>query len=348
LTLPLIHSLPLEALTSACKEAGYPAFRAKQIWHWLYVRRVSSWDAMRNIPQDVRTWLDSAFDLHSADLIRSEGAPGQTRKLLVGLRDGDAVEAVLLPAREQRNTVCISCQVGCRFKCAFCASGQAGFRRNLEAGEMAGQVLVAARELDTRPSNIVFMGMGEPFDNYDAVLETARILNHPGGLGIGARRITVSTSGVIPGIERFAKEPEQFELSVSLHAPNAAIRSRLMPIERHAPLLDLVDACRQYTRVTNRIVTFEYTLIRDINDKLSHAHELVALLRDFPCRVNLIPLSPIAEFDGEASSPEAARQFIDVLDAAHINATLRHSQGASIKAACGQLRFSGRTESDHE
>ena len=346
MTLPFIHSLPLSALASACKEAGYPPFRAKQVWHWLYARRAASWDDMHNIPQDVRAWLADTFDLRSGELTHSEGAVGQTRKLLVGLRDDDAVEAVLLPAREQRNTVCISCQVGCRFKCAFCASGQAGLRRNLETGEMIGQVLVAARELNTRPSNIVFMGMGEPFDNYDAVLESARILNDPSGLGIGARRITVSTSGIIPGIERFAEEPYQFELSVSLHAPNTAIRSQLMPIEKRFPISDLVDACRQYTRATNRIVTFEYTLIRDVNDKPSHARELVALLRDFPCRVNLIPLSPIDEFDGEAASPEAARQFMDMLDAAHINATLRHSQGASIKAACGQLRFPQTTETN--
>lgn len=294
---------------------------------------------MHNIPQDVRSWLDSAFDLRSGVLKQSYGEPGQTCKLLLGLRDDDAVEAVLLPASEERTTVCISCQVGCRFNCAFCASGQAGFRRNLETGEMLGQVLVAAHQLNGRPSNIVFMGMGEPFDNYDAVLEAARILNDPNGLGIGARRITVSTSGIITGIDRFAKESCQFELSVSLHAPNSSIRSRLMPIDKRFPLPDLIDACRRYTDCTNRIVTFEYTLIRDVNDKPSHARELAALLRNFSCRVNLIPLSPIAEFDGEPSSTEVAHQFIEVLEAAHINATLRHSKGASIKAACGQLRF---------
>jgi len=339
LTLPLIHNLSLDALVSVCKSAGYPSFRAKQIWHWLYARRADSWNAMHNIPADVRQWLEQEFDLRSGELQTVDGEPGQTRKLLVSLRDGDAVEAVLLPARDDRHTLCVSCQVGCAFKCAFCASGQAGLRRNLETGEMLGQVLVAARLLNNRPSNVVFMGMGEPFDNYDAVLETARILNDPNGLGIGARRITVSTSGIIPGIERFAGENYQFELSVSLHAPNTAIRSQLMPIESRYPLPTLIDTCREYTQRTNRIVTFEYTLIRDLNDKPSHARELVALLRKFPCRVNLIPLSPIAEFDGEPSPPEAAQHFIDVLQSAHINATLRHSQGASIKAACGQLRF---------
>ncbi len=299
---------------------------------------------MRNIPLDVRTWLSNTFDINCGDMRTVVGSEGSTRKLLIGLPDGDAVEAVLLPARDSRHTLCVSCQVGCRFKCAFCASGQAGFSRNLEPGEIVGQVLVATRLLGARPTNIVFMGMGEPFDNTEAVLNAARILNAAEGLAIGARRITISTSGVIPGILRLAEEKRQFELSVSLHAPNDAVRSRLMPINAHYPLDALMDACRRYTELTNRIITFEYTLIRDINDTPSHARELVALLRHLPCRVNLIPLSPVEEFEGTPSSPEASGVFMDTLAAAHINTTLRHSQGSSLAAACGQLRFPERSK----
>lgn len=335
----LIHSLTFDELTTACKTAGFPNFRATQIWQWLYCRCVTNGDAMHNISAPVRDWLNDTFILKAAELQETIGTSDKTRKLLVRLSDGDAVEAVLLPGRDDHYTVCISCQIGCRFHCAFCASGQAGFYRNLEAGEMVGQVLTAIDCRGKRPSNIVFMGMGEPFDNIDAVLKAAHILNASDGLNIGARKITVSTSGITPGIRRFAAEPCQFELSVSLHAPNDAIRSQLMPINKRYPLPALIKACRKYTDSTNRIITFEYILIRDCNDKPSHARELADLLRDFPCRVNLIPLSPVAEFDAKPAHPETAQMFINVLGNAHINATLRYSQGTSLKAACGQLRF---------
>ncbi len=295
---------------------------------------------MQNIPKPVCDWLSQNFIISAGHLQESVEDSTGTQKLLVGLCDGDAVESVLLPNKDNDYTLCISCQIGCRFRCSFCASGQAGLVRNLETGEMLAQVIEATRMVGKKPSRIVFMGMGEPFDNYDAVLKAARILNAPEGLVIGARRITVSTSGVIPGIIKFAKEPQQFELSVSLHAPNDAIRSQLMPINNKYPITSLIDACKHYTQNTNRIITFEYTLISGVNDKQSHARELVNLLRPFPCRVNLIPLSPVGEFDGKPSLPEVARSFIETLSSAHINATLRNSRGSSLDAACGQLRFS--------
>ncbi len=392
MSLPLIYNLSLQELADHCQASGFPKFRAKQIWNWIYSRNATTWDAMHNIPPDTRLWLSQTFCIkpdrtsnieHSASNIEST-----TQKILVTLPDGEAVEAVIIPSRHKktvereqcsvgsdqkleyqisnerptdqqpvpsnqspatstqppapRTTLCISCQVGCRFNCAFCASGQAGLIRNLDAGEMVLQVIAATSIIGSRPSNIVFMGIGEPFDNYDQTLKAARILNDPNGLKIGARKITISTSGIIPGIERFAKEGIQFELSVSLHAPTNAIRSQLMPINKKYPLQDLIETCKQYTRDTNRIITFEYTLIRDLNDKPEHAYQLIKLLRKLHCRVNLIPLSPIDEFNGKPSTDSRSQMFIETLNNAHINATLRKSKGASLKAACGQLRFKGK------
>ena len=354
MSLPLIHSLYLEELTEYCQSAGFPHFRAKQIWHWLYNKHATTWDAMHNIPPAIRQNLNQNFAMppyagnqhkNTKHKTQTKQLDIKTKKLLVKLSDGDSVEAVIIPSSRpgtSRYTICISCQVGCRFNCAFCASGKAGLSRNLKAGEMISQVIAAINLTGEPPSNIVFMGIGEPFDNYDNTIKAARILNDSNGLKIGARKITISTSGIIPGIKRFAAEGPQFELSVSLHAPNNAIRSQLMPINNTYPLPELITACKKYTRNTNRIITFEYTLIRDINDKLDHAYQLAKLLRGFHCRVNLIPLSPIAEFNGEPSTNTAAQNFIDTLENAHINTTLRRSQGASQKAACGQLRFAKR------
>jgi 23S rRNA (adenine2503-C2)-methyltransferase len=301
---------------------------------------------MRNVPTPLRAQLAERFPIESVTVVRVEGNPGDVRKILIGLSDGECVEAVLIPAGSRRTgtegpervTVCLSSQVGCRYACAFCASGRGGFQRDLEAGEMVGQVLEAARLLGERPSNVVVMGMGEPLDNYDAVLRAIRIINDAEGLAIGARRITISTSGVIPGIRRLAGEGLQVELSVSLHAADDALRSRLMPINRRYPLGDLLATCVAYAEQTKRIVTFEYTLIRGVNDSRRQAEALAALLRPIPCRVNLIPLSRVAEFGGTASDSATARLFIEVLGRAGLNATLRVSKGSRIQAACGQLR----------
>lgn len=333
-----IHNLSLEELSIACKEMGLPRFRVNQIWHWLYVSRVSSWDAMRNIPARLQNELASRFSLNAATLVSSEGESFSTQKLLVGLSDGEQVETVLIPASSRRS-VCVSSQAGCAFKCAFCASGQAGLNRNLEVGEIVGQVLLSAEVYEEKPTHIVFMGIGEPFDNYDNVLKAVRIMNDGEGLKIGARRITISTCGVIPGIERLADEGMQVELSVSLHAPNNEIRSKLMPVNKKYPLPDLLNACRKYSRKTNRIITFEYTLISGVNDSPEDADALVRLVKKLPARVNLIPLSEVKEFDGRTSSGEVANMFLNVLEKGGVNATLRQSKGSKIKAACGQLRM---------
>jgi 23S rRNA (adenine2503-C2)-methyltransferase len=314
-------------------------YRARQVWHWLYARLTPDWDSMENLPSSFRAQLTDSFSINTPTLLKTHGEPGTTQKLLIGLDDNERIEEVLIPAAN-RMTLCVSSQVGCRFHCAFCASGQAGFVRHLEAGEIVGQILLVARVLGRRPTNIVYMGVGEPLDNYARVLKSVRIINDPDGLAVGARRITISTSGVVPGIRRLADEDLQIELSVSLHAARNDLRSRLMPINRKYPLSDLVRACREYSERTRRIVTFEYTLIQGVNDFRQDAADLAALLAPLACRVNLIPLSPVPEFKGLPSSGKTAKMFIDILAAGRINATLRESKGCSLNAACGQLRCS--------
>jgi 23S rRNA (adenine2503-C2)-methyltransferase len=328
----------MDELVASCSEAGFASFRAKQIWNWLYIKRVDAWDQMRNVSGEVRDWLARTYSLQPVTGAEVQGEESGTRKILVALGDGEHIEEVIIPTRDHE-TVCVSSQVGCRIACTFCASGAGGLVRNLAAGEIVGQVLLAQKELGRRPANLVYMGMGEPLDNYDAVLKSIRILNHPDGVAIGARHITVSTSGLIPAIRRLSGEGLQIELSVSLHAPDDALRSRLMPVNRAYPLAELIVTCADYAIATGRIVTFVYTLIRGINDTREHAEALVALIKPVQCRVNLIPLSPVDGFDGEAPSPGTANLFIDIIDRAGINATLRASKGTRIDAACGQLRL---------
>lgn len=337
--LPLIHGLTREQLAQLCAELDEPAYRGGQIWHWLYRRFVADFSEMKNLPASLRHTLAQRFALASAIVShsQSEAGSGSTTKWLVTLPDGNAVEEVLIPARG-RTSVCVSSQVGCKFACAFCASGQSGFQRNLSTGEIVGQVVLAARQLGATPSNLVFMGIGEPLDNYDAVLAAIRIINDPEGLCLGARRITISTCGVIPGIQRLAQEGLQVELSVSLHAPDDALRTRLMPVNRKYPLSDLLETCRAYAERTRRLITFEYTLIKGVNDSPELARSLARILQPLHARVNLIPLSPVAEFKGQASPAPVVEMFLKVLERAGINATLRRSQGAKVDAACGQLR----------
>ena len=326
-----------EELQSLCKEAGQPAFRGGQLWQWLQVQGSSDWAQMGNLPRALKEKLAQTHTPEPVKILKESGDPGGTRKWLVGLDDGESVETVLIPSRD-RNTVCVSTQVGCRMGCVFCASAQCGFARGLSAGEIVGQVQLVATVLGQRPDNIVYMGMGEPFDNYDAVLKSVRILNHPDGLNIGARRITLSTSGVIPGIRRLAGEGIQVELSVSLHAPNSETRRRLMPIENKYSMDALLQECATYTAQTKRHITFEYTLVKDVNDFLRDAEELASRLRRFPCRVNCIPLSPVEEFAGETPPRADMEAFLRVLEKRGVEGTLRESKGKGVDAACGQLR----------
>lgn len=337
----LMHGLSREQIADVCAELGQPRFRARQIWRWLYFNYVENFSAMKNIPGPLRLQLAERCSLVPLDPVQrqDERGLGSTAKVLLRLRDGECIELVFIPAKG-KTTLCVSSQVGCKYKCVFCASGQGGFRRNLATGEIVGEVVFAARNLGGAPAHVVFMGVGEPFDNYDNVLPAIRILNDAEGLSIGARKITISTCGIIPGIERLAGEKLQVELSVSLHAPDDALRSKLMPINKIYPLADLLAACRKYAEQTGRIVTFEYTLIRDVNDSTEHARHLARLIAPVHCRVNLIMLSAVAEYEGRAPAADTGRMFVAELARERINATVRASKGGNINAACGQLRHS--------
>ncbi|MEI6807809.1 MAG: 23S rRNA (adenine(2503)-C(2))-methyltransferase RlmN [bacterium] len=342
-----IYGLTRAEIAELCVSLGEPSYRATQLWRWLHVNRVGGWESMTNVSAAFRAKLAGTFLFSSIKAESRSKSADTSMKVLARLHDGEAVELVVIPA-PRRMTVCVSCQVGCKFDCAFCASGRSGFTRNLEAGEIVEEVLLAGKECGEKPTHVVFMGIGEPFDNYDNVLKTIRIINDQEGLAIGARRITISTCGIIPGIQKLAGEGIQVELSVSLHAPNDAVRSGLMPVNRRYPVGDLLDACREYAQQTGRLITFEYAMIRGVNDSRAHAEELAARLKAFQCRVNLIPLSEVAEYAGKASTTEACNMFIKVLSAAGVNATLRNSRGGELNAACGQLRArraEGREES---
>lgn len=332
-----IHGILLSELQEWVVQAGEKKFRAKQIWQWLYQHQVQDWEEMANIPKALREKLAAEFIFHALEKIKVQESDTGTRKILSQLVDGELIEEVLIPAPDRR-TVCVSSQVGCMFGCAFCASGQLGVKRNLKAGEIVGEVLAAQREYGDRITNVVFMGIGEPFDNYDEVMRAIRILNDPDGFCLGARRITISTCGVVPGIQQLEEEGLQVELSVSLHASNDHTRNELMPVNVSWSLEELMETCRQYTGRTKRIITFEYTMIRGVNDTDGDLEDLIRLLTRFPCRVNLIPLSEIEEYEGRTSKRETVERFIRRLEKAGINTTVRWSKGTDVNAACGQLR----------
>ncbi len=322
-----------------CKEAGLPAFRAKQILQGLYKDRVSSWEAVTTLPGAVRAQFAEAYPIEVLrEVTRTPSGNDGVTKFLLEAVDGERIETVWIPA-DGRVTQCISSQVGCNMHCAFCASGQLGCVRSLTASEIVAQVMTVSQMMGALPNNIVVMGMGEPFMNYDAVITALRILNWQQGLNIGARHITLSTCGVVPGIERLAQEGVQFELSVSLHAPNDKLRNALMPVNHKWNVATLLEACDAYTRATGRIITYEYTLVKGFNDSIAHAGELIRLLRHRKARVNLIPLSPVAEFKGETPTHGACLAFLDALLKAGIHTTMRRSRGKQADAACGQLRL---------
>lgn len=344
-----IHGKTLPEIEQLCRDWGQPRYRADQIWKRLYRQCADRWSQFTTLPASLRGKLSGSFEIQPVHLEKIEGDEGGTRKLLLSLFDNNLIETVLIPGWNQprgeserrvpRRTVCVSTQAGCRYNCAFCASGKSGFIRDLTCGEIVGQVIAAWGEYREVPTHVVFMGVGEPLDNYEDVLRAIRIINDGKGLNIGARRITVSTCGVVPGIRRLASEQLQVELSVSLHAPTDPLRSSLMPVNRKYGIKELMDACEEYTHKTGRIVTFEYTLIGGTNDSTSHARRLVTLLSRFSCRVNLIPLSRVEEYEGKPSGGANARQFAAILNDSGINCTVRRSLGSDLNAACGQLRI---------
>jgi 23S rRNA (adenine2503-C2)-methyltransferase len=338
---------------------GEPRYRAGQIWEWAY-RRLE-WDPlqMTNLPKALRQRLAEEVRTVPLEMLYEQRSrDGQTVKWLFRLADGMTVETVLMhsggedaPGDEEahtsvrrRRTVCISTQAGCAMGCVFCATGQAGLARNLSAGEIVGQALTAARRLgkdggsEERLTNVVVMGMGEPLANYERTWQALRAITDGDGFNLGARHITISTVGLVPGIRRMAEEPLQINLAVSLHAPNDALRSKLAPINSRYPIAEMIDAVRDYVGRTHRRVTFEYALMERINDSPALARELVILLRGLLCHVNLIPLNPVAESPYQPSSVERAGMFQAILETGGIAVTMRQRRGIDIDAGCGQLR----------
>jgi 23S rRNA (adenine2503-C2)-methyltransferase len=340
-----LHELTLPELESWLTTSGLPRYRARQIYYWSYQQLVGSYDVMTVLPKALRPRLSESLPVSSLTLVRELTADrGETLKLLFRTFDGEYIETVLM-FYPDRTTVCVSCQVGCAVGCAFCATGMLGLTRNLTAGEMVSQVVEAARrarEHGRTLTNIVMMGMGEPFQNYDATMKMVRILHELEGMNFGGRRITVSTSGLVPFIDRLAEEPFQVKLAVSLHAPNDDLRSALVPLNRRYPVDGLIAACRRYIERTGRRVSFEYALIKDVNDSDAIAGELADLLQGLLCHVNIIPLNPTPTAPFERPSPERIASFATALSRRGIPATVRYSRGLDIAAACGQLR------ADHE
>ncbi len=327
-----------EELESLVKEEfGEPGFRAKQIFGWLY-QGVDSFEEMTNLSKNFRERLSDRYSIKNLVIVKKYVSHiDETRRYLLQLDDGNFIESVLMKYHHGY-TICISSQVGCAMGCAFCASTRGGKRRNLTAGEIIGQVLTVQKDLGERISNIVMMGIGEPLDNYEQVLKFLKIVNHPLGLKIGHRHISLSTCGIVEKMKSLADEKLQITLSVSLHAPNDEKRSTIMPINRRYPISKLMEACRYYIEKTNRRISFEYTLIQGVNDTPEEATELINLIGGMLCHVNLIPVNPTGADGIKQGSKESIERFQKMLEKGGITATIRREMGADIRAACGQLR----------
>jgi 23S rRNA (adenine2503-C2)-methyltransferase len=341
-----IYSLKLEDMQNWLSEIGEKPFRANQIFEWLYTKRIKSFEEMTNLSKSLRENLDKHFTITTLKTLIQQTSADGTMKFLFELHDGYSIETVLM-RHQYGNSVCVTTQVGCRIGCTFCASTLGGLKRNLEAGEIVAQVVKvqqALDELEQRVSHVVIMGIGEPFDNYDEMLSFLKIINHDKGLNIGARHITVSTSGIIPKIYKFADESLQINFAISLHAPNTEIRSRLMPINKAYKLADLMEAVKYYIEKTGRRISFEYGLFGGVNDQVEHAEELATLLKGIKCHVNLIPVNYVPERDYVRTPKEQIFAFEKVLKKRGINVTIRREQGHDIDAACGQLRAKERKE----
>ncbi|MGE7927249.1 23S rRNA (adenine(2503)-C(2))-methyltransferase RlmN [Lysinibacillus xylanilyticus] len=341
-----VYSLQPKQLEEWLKENGEKPFRAAQIFDWLYNKRVKTFDEMSNLSKGLRDKLEASFVLTTLSTIIQQESKDGTIKFLFQLQDGYSIETVLM-RHEYGNSICVTTQVGCRIGCTFCASTLGGLKRHLLAGEIVEQVVKVQQTLDElgeRVSHIVIMGIGEPFDNYDAMMNFLKVINHEKGLNIGARHITVSTSGIVPKIYEFADEQLQINFAVSLHAPNQEARQKLMPIARAYKLDELMEAVRYYTEKTGRRVTFEYGLMSGENDSVEIAEELSALIKGLKCHVNLIPVNYVPERDYVRTSRSQIFAFEKTLKKNGINVTIRREQGSDIAAACGQLRAQERSE----
>lgn len=345
-----IHLLELDppSLDAWFSEREEPSFRAKQVLQWVYERGVTSFDEMTNLSKSLREKMSQNFRCYASEIIRRGASKDGTVKLLLKWPDGATSECVMIPT-ETRRTACISSQVGCPAQCRFCASGLGGLVRNLTTGEIVEQVMRISAEAVAaggRLTNVVFMGLGEPLANYDAVLRAVRTINAPWGPNIGARKITISTVGLPKMIRRLASEGLQVNLALSLHAPNDALRQELIPWAERIGLEQLVESCRHYFEKTGREITLEYILLHDVNDRPQHASQLASFCRQLRCNVNLIRYNPVEGLPYERPASEAAHAFVEQLRRHGVNAHIRSSRGLDIDAACGQLRRKELAEAD--
>jgi 23S rRNA (adenine2503-C2)-methyltransferase len=375
-----IKSLTREELEAQFKQWHEPAFRVAQLLDWLHARRATSWDAMSNLPKTLRAKLRENFSLEILELARKQGAHDTTQKFLWKLADGAFIESVLIPANpalygeaSDRHTLCISTQVGCAYGCRFCASGLDGWKRNLGVHEIVEQILAVERWHETEGSklkvegcklensepatfsqqpstdsrlvnNLVVMGMGEPLANYDNLIKALKILNAPWGGGIGARRITISTSGLAPQIRKLAVEPMQFRLALSLHGATDEVRNRIMPVNKKYPLSELTGACEDYQKLKGRMITLEYILIAGLNDSLEQTRPLATLAKKLYAKVNLIPYNKVEGLPWARPAEEVCERFVAALEKLGVTTMLRREKGGDIDAACGQLRLKTERE----
>lgn len=349
-----IKSLLFNELQEELRKIGEPSYRAGQVANWLYERRVNSFDEMTDLSRDLRAQLANQFAFGKIDVVRVLGSHDSTRKFLFRLSDGNLIESVLIPASpgsrdcgrdsSDRRTICISTQVGCAYGCKFCASGLEGFSRNLAPNEILDQIVAIENATGEKIDNIVFMGMGEPLANLSNLMRAIRIINAPWALGIGARHVTVSTSGLAPQIKKLAEEPLQIRLAISLHAATDEVRNQIMPINRKYNMETLLSACDYYAARKKQRLTFEYILIADVNDSEEQAHLLARHARRLSAKVNLIPYNTVEDLPWSRPSRDRREKFLSILRAHKIPATLRREKGHDIDAACGQLRLQSKRE----
>ena len=331
-----IYNYTKEDLESFFKEIGESKFRALQVFDWLYIKRVKSFDEMTNLKKDLIKYLKETFSMEKLKLVKKQ-SDVDVKKYLFELFDGNKIEAVLMH-HDYGNSLCVSTEVGCNMGCLFCESGRLKKLRNLSAFELVLQVLAVEEDVKDRISHVVLMGIGEPFDNYDNVMKFINIINDPKGINIGIRHITVSTCGIVPKIKDFANEKTGVNLAISLHAPTDEIRNKIMPINKVYKIKDVILAVKDYIKKTNRRVTFEYILLKDINDTEECAHKLAALLKGINCYVNLIPYNETSHIEYKTSPKVTINRFYDILKESNINVTIRREFGSKVSAACGQLR----------
>ena len=360
---PPLTGETIATLTDRLREHGEPAFRAKQILEWLYKKRARNWDDMTNLSKPLRAWLDETFELLPLSLVHGKQSLDVTDKLLLELGDRSLIETVIIRVPQEgvglehsRKTICISTQVGCAMGCKFCASGLMGLKRDLNAGEIVAQLLQVCYREDARTprartelvsfDNIVVMGMGEPLANYEAITRALAIINADWGLNFGARRITLSTSGLVPNIIKLADEPVSVRLAISLHGATNEVREKIMPVNKAYPLEKLIPAVRLYSEKHGRMVTLEFILIEDVNDSFDQAEKLRDIALDLHAHVNLIPYNTVQGLPWKRPSATRQEKFADILRRARVSVTLRREKGHDIDAACGQLRL--KTEQDRE